>query len=324
MEIQLKLFKAFVVCLMLSSSLYSGIKDWGAKSKIRLMFGNNYINNEYINENYSFKKISLSSKINMKDRLKFNYFYNCTNNDERNVDSECRWLIKTTQIVVDNFFLTMGKDSVVWGRGMFFSPINYFNVISFRSKFIDKDMPTEGIDLLKLQAIWRKVSFESIYASKEKEYGNRLSFFIDNISFSLSSFYKEKTKESFIGVDFQMPFNNYTIYAEKTYEDDNQYTIGADTDMNNIFEIFKMGVEFYEKQNNQNIVAYTFIEENNFNFIYSLSKDVDYDKYNMITSLKYSFSPSFSLSISSNNEFIENQDSNDIFSYTFAYKKDMK
>ena len=253
-----------------------------------------------------------------------NYFYTCNNNDERNINSECIVLTATNKLIIDNFFLTMGKDSVIWGRGMFFSPINYFKNISFNKKFIDKDMPIEGMDLFKLQAIWEKVSFESIYASEKEEYGNRLSFFIDNISFSISSFYKEKTKENFIGLDFQMPFSNYTIYAEKTYKDDNQYTLGLDTDMNNIFEIFKIGTEFYEKQNNQNIVFYTFIEENNFNFIYSLSKEMDYDKYHMITNLKYSFSPNASLSISSNNEFIENQDSNDIFSYYFTYKGDIK
>jgi hypothetical protein len=320
MEVQFKLFKTFIACFLLYASLYGDVQDRGVKNKLYVMQGKNYISNE----DYSFRKIYLSNKTNIKDILKFNFFYACVNNDESNIDSECKVLTNTNKLVVSNFFLTIGKDFVVWGRGMFFSPINYFNRITFENKFIDKDIPIEGIDLLKMQVIWEIISFESIYTFDKKEYGNRLSFFIDNISFSLSSLYKSKTKQNFLGLDFQIPFSSYTFYIEKTYIDDNQYTVGLDKDINNVFELFKIGVEFYKRQNDKNIVFYTFIEENNFNFIYSLSKNTNYDKYEMTTNIKYSFSSNLSLSLSNNSQFQKEKNSNNFFSYSFIYAKDIE
>lgn len=322
MEIKYKLFKALVAYFFLSSSLYSDIKDWGSKKKIDIIGGQNYISNEYIKEDKSFKKIYLSYKTNMKDRLKFNYLYACINDDDRNEDSRCSFLISTSTLIIDNIFLSIGKDSLVWGRGIFFSPINYFHNVSFKNKFINKNMPIEGVELIKVQGIWEYFSFESVYTSKKKEYANRLSFFIKNISFGLSSLYNPKANfnNNIIGLDIQIPFDNYTIYVEQNHIDDTQYLLGLDKNINNIFDVFKIGAEFYKKQASKNIVLYSFIENNDFSFMYSLSKDIDYIKYKITSDMGYSFSPNFSASISSSNTFVENKDMDYVFSYNLKYQ----
>jgi len=273
MEIQSRLL-AILALILLSVLAFGGVEDWGGETEagVQPYYMTTKVNNN-INE-YEFGVLGfLNYSHNFKDRFfaRFSGFLKPYYRETRvgsvgQIKREVsgKVLLSFIRINLRQFFITLGRDHVVWGTGIIFNPTSYFGNVNFSSKYISYELPVEGFDSIKASYIGKIISAEAVSVFKEDrtQFGARIQAFFEGISASISAFYDGRTRRGAVGSDVKFPLWFASFYGEavKSQGEEINYTVGIGVDLPLPF-ITRIGFErFKDFSTGLNNSAYFFIE----------------------------------------------------------------
>ncbi|MDQ7032401.1 MAG: hypothetical protein Q9M37_06765 [Desulfonauticus sp.] len=228
-------------------------------------------------------------------------------------DNDYKFIINNLyQTFGEDFSLSLGKQSLKWGKGYIYNPIAFLDRVK---NPLDPESVREGYYLLKLQYIQtpegdilQNHSFTFVYMpssydlnkdfyTKEHSYNNvAFKYYALILDTDIDLIYMQEEKVNKYGIDLSKNLSEeLEVHGELSYfNEQNEYLIGfkyaAPYDLT-------LTTEYYKKQGD-NFIYNKLSQKDAFGIIYSTAyvsyqKNLDQNKYQVIFSFKYDFKNGF-------------------------------